>query len=139
MLRLGKKIQICVCVFTLSLKLEKRSFHVPDLPRTGKKCNEIYTAHEGRAKVLFLFIRYAKFVGLALPSRRIYKFPSENRKRNLPQDKESKLIHIGHGYMNLGNFSEDILLKPGFHIVVSVVSVVSVVGKKFIGQIEFIS
>ena len=29
-------------------------------------------------------------------------------------------------------------LKPGFHIVVSVVSVVSVVRKKFIGQIEFI-
>ena len=31
-----------------------------------------------------------------------------------------------------------IFLKPGFHIVVSVVSVVSVVRKKFIGQIEFI-
>ena len=30
------------------------------------------------------------------------------------------------------------ILKPGFHIVVSVVSVVSVVRKKFIGQIEFI-
>ena len=30
------------------------------------------------------------------------------------------------------------LLKPGFHMVVSVVSVVSVVRKKFIGQIEFI-
>ena len=29
-------------------------------------------------------------------------------------------------------------VKPGFHIVVSVVSVVSVVRKKFIGQIEFI-
>ena len=29
-------------------------------------------------------------------------------------------------------------LKPGFYIVVSVVSVVSVVRKKFIGQIEFI-
>ena len=28
--------------------------------------------------------------------------------------------------------------KPGFHIVVSVVSVVSVVRKKFMGQIEFI-
>ena len=79
------------------------------------------------------------WAGLSLPSRRIYKFPSENRKRNLPQDKESKLIHIGHGYMNVGNFSEDdVLLKPGFHIVVSVVSVVSVVRKKFIGLIEFI-
>ena len=30
------------------------------------------------------------------------------------------------------------LLKPGFHIVVSVVSVVAVVRKKFIGPIEFI-
>ena len=30
------------------------------------------------------------------------------------------------------------LLRPGFHMVVSVVSVVSVVRKKFIGQIEFI-
>ena len=30
------------------------------------------------------------------------------------------------------------VFKPGFHIVVSVVSVVSVVRKKFIGQIEFI-
>ena len=30
------------------------------------------------------------------------------------------------------------ILKPGFHMVVSVVYVVSVVGKKFIGQIEFI-
>ena len=29
-------------------------------------------------------------------------------------------------------------LKPGFHIVVSVVSVVSVIRKKFIGPIEFI-
>ena len=29
-------------------------------------------------------------------------------------------------------------IKPGFHIVVSVVSVVSVVRKKFIGPIEFI-
>ena len=31
-----------------------------------------------------------------------------------------------------------VAVKPGFHIVVSVVSVVSVVRKKFIGQIEFI-
>ena len=31
-----------------------------------------------------------------------------------------------------------LIVKPGFHIVVSVVSVVSVVRKKFIGQIEFI-
>ena len=70
MSRLGKKIQICVCVFTFSLKLEKWSFHVADLPRTGKKCTEIIKAREGRAKVLFLFIKYAKFVALSLPSRR---------------------------------------------------------------------
>ena len=31
-----------------------------------------------------------------------------------------------------------VYLKPGFHIVVSVASVVSVVRKKFIGKIEFI-
>mgnify|MGYP000429939719 CR=1 FL=1 len=68
--RLGKKIQICVCVFTFSLKLEKWSFHVADLPRTGKKCTESIKAREGRPKVLFLFIKYAKFVALLLPSRR---------------------------------------------------------------------
>jgi len=61
-LRLRKKIQICVCVFTFSLKLEKWSFHVADLPRTGKKCTEIIKAREGRAKLLFCFIKYAKFV-----------------------------------------------------------------------------
>ena len=33
---------------------------------------------------------------------------------------------------------KDMRLKPGFHMVVSVVSVVSFVRKKFIGQIEFI-
>ena len=53
-------------------------------------------------------------MGLSLPSRRIYKFPSENRKRNLPQDKESKLIHVGHGYVNVGNFSEDDVLLKGY-------------------------
>ena len=69
---LGKKIQVCVCVFTFSfsLNLENWSFHVADLPRTGKKCTEIITARERRAKVLFLFIKYAKFAALLLPSRR---------------------------------------------------------------------
>ena len=67
---LGKKIQIRAWVFTFSLKLEKWPFHVADLPRTGKKCTEIITAREGPAKVLFLFIKYAKFVALLLPSRR---------------------------------------------------------------------
>ena len=70
MSRLGKKTQNCVCVFTFSLKLEKWSLNVADLPRTGKKCTEIIKAREGRAKVLFLFVKYAKFVGLSLPSRR---------------------------------------------------------------------
>ena len=58
-------------MFTFSLKLEKWSFHVPDLPRRGKKGTEIIKALEGRAKVLFCFIKYAKFVVLSLPSRRI--------------------------------------------------------------------
>ena len=70
MSRLGKKIKIRGCVFTFSAKLEKWSFHVADLPRTGKKCTEIQKAHEGRAKLLFLFIKYAKFVAFSLPSRR---------------------------------------------------------------------
>ena len=49
---------------------EKWSFHVADLSRTGKKCSEIIKAPERRAKVLFLFIKYAKFVALSLSSRR---------------------------------------------------------------------
>ena len=43
-------------MFTFSVKLEKWSFHVADVPRTGKKCTEIKKAREGRAKLLFLFI-----------------------------------------------------------------------------------
>ena len=70
MSRLGKKIPIRACVFTLSLKLEKWSFQVADLPRTGKKCTKIIKAREGRSKVLFLFIKYSNFVALSLPSRR---------------------------------------------------------------------
>ena len=65
-----KNIQICAWVFTFSVKLEKWPFHVADLPRAGKKCTEIIKAREGRAKVLFLFIKYAKFVTLSLQSRR---------------------------------------------------------------------
>ena len=42
-----------------SAKLEKWSFHVPDLPRTGKKCRGMKKAHEGRAKILLLFVKYA--------------------------------------------------------------------------------
>ena len=70
MSRLGNKIPIWACVFTFSLKLEKWSFHVADLSRTGKKCTEIIKAREKRAKVLFLFIKYEKFVALSLSSRR---------------------------------------------------------------------
>ena len=70
MSRLGKKIPIHACVFTFSLKLERWSFHVADLSRTGKKFTEIITAREGRAKLLFLFIKCAKFVALSQSSRR---------------------------------------------------------------------
>ena len=38
-------------------------------------------------------------------------------------------------YMCLSFAFKNMLIKPGFHMVVSVVSVVSVVRKKFIGQI----
>ena len=60
-------------MFTFSVKLEKWSFHVADLPRTGKKCTEMKKSREGRAKLLSCFIKYAKFVALSLPSRRRYK------------------------------------------------------------------
>ena len=46
------------------------SLHVADLPRSGKECTEIVTAREGRAKVMFLLIKYAKFVALSVPSCR---------------------------------------------------------------------
>ena len=68
--KLGKKIQIRACVFTFSLLPEKWSFHVANFWRTGKKCTEIIKAREGRAKVLLVFIKYAKFVALSLPLRR---------------------------------------------------------------------
>ena len=38
-------IQICSWVFTFSVKLEKWSFHVTDLPRTWKKCTELKKKH----------------------------------------------------------------------------------------------
>ena len=40
-------------MFTFSVKLEKCSFHVADLPRTGKKCTKMKKARGGRAKLLF--------------------------------------------------------------------------------------
>ena len=66
----GRKFKVAA---VFSVKLEKWSFHVADLPRTGKKCTEIKKAREGRAKLLFCFIKYAKFVALSLPSRRTSK------------------------------------------------------------------
>ena len=57
-------------MFAFSVKLEKWSFHVADLPRTGMKCTEMKKAREGRSKLLFLFIKYAQFVALSLLSRR---------------------------------------------------------------------
>ena len=57
-------------MLTFSVKLEKWPFHVADLPRKGKKCIEMKKAREGRARLLFCFIKYAKFVALSLPSRR---------------------------------------------------------------------
>ena len=43
-------------VFKFSVKLEKWSLHVTNLPRTGKKCTEVKKAREERAKLLFLLI-----------------------------------------------------------------------------------
>ena len=43
-------------VFTLSIKLDNRSFHVADLPKTWKKCTKMKNARAERAKLLFLLI-----------------------------------------------------------------------------------
>ena len=76
MSKLEKKIQIRASVFTFSVKLEKWSFDVTNLPRKEKKCTERKKkAREGRAKLLFLLIKYAKFVALLLLSRRIFYAP----------------------------------------------------------------
>ena len=40
-------------MFTFTVKLEKWSFHVANLPTTGKKCREIKKAREARAKLCF--------------------------------------------------------------------------------------
>ena len=66
--KLGKKIQFRGDVLTFSVKLEKWSFHVADLPRMGKKCTDIKKAPEGRSKLLY--IKCAKFLALSLPSLR---------------------------------------------------------------------
>ena len=57
-------------MFTFPVELEKLSFGVTDLSRTGKKFTEIKKTREGRAKLLFVFIKYAKLVTLSLPARR---------------------------------------------------------------------
>ena len=59
--------RLCVQVPLLH---EKWSFPFANFWRTGKKCTGIIKAREGRAKVLLVFIKYAKFVALSLPSRR---------------------------------------------------------------------
>ena len=57
MSKLEKKIQIRGCVFTSSVKLKKWSFHVADLPRTGKKCTEIKKKHvKGRQSFCFCLL-----------------------------------------------------------------------------------
>ena len=67
MSKLSKKIQIRGCVFTFSVKVQKWSFHVAGLPRTGKKCTETKKARaKWRAELLFWFIKYAKIVALLL-------------------------------------------------------------------------
>ena len=69
-LNLRQKIQIRCLLFTFSVKLENWSFHVVDLPKTRKKCTKTKNARAERAKLLFLLIKYAKFVTFSLPSRR---------------------------------------------------------------------
>ena len=71
-------------MLTFSLLPEKWSFHVANFRKTGKKCTAIIKAREGRAKVLLVFIKYAKFVALSLPSRRRSSTPyflDENAER----------------------------------------------------------
>ena len=84
MSKLGKKIEIRVCVFTYSVKLEKWTFHVADLPRTGKKCIEIKTGREGCAKLLFLVMKYVKFV----PCRCSRLFASKTRKSEVQANED---------------------------------------------------
>ena len=76
--KLGEKIEKRRCAFTFSVELEKWSFHVAHSPRTGKKYTEIKKAREGRAKLLFWFIKYAKFVPLSLRSRRRSRWTNLN-------------------------------------------------------------
>ena len=82
-------------MFTFSVKLEKCSFHVGDLPRTGKKCTEMKKAREGRAKLLICFIKYATFVALSLPSRRSSLLAKTESKRAQAQKTSAFSIVLG--------------------------------------------
>ena len=76
MSRLGKKIPVRACVFTFSIKLEKWSFHVADLSRTGKKCTYIKKQVKGVQRFCFRSLnmqnlwrcRCRRVVGLKLPN-----------------------------------------------------------------------
>ena len=55
-----------------------RSFHVAELPKTGKKFTKNETARAERAKLLFSLIKCAKFITFSLPSRRSNSLLYEN-------------------------------------------------------------
>ena len=84
MSRLGKKIPVRACVFIFSLKLEKWSFHVGDLPRTGKKCTEIKKHVKGVQRFCFCSLnmqnlwrcRCRRVVDLKLPNDTHLRMPS---------------------------------------------------------------
>ena len=73
---LEKNIQICARVFTFSVKLEKWSFHVADLPRTWKKCTELRKHVKGVQNFCFCQLsmqilwrrRCSRVVDLKLPN-----------------------------------------------------------------------
>ena len=49
-----------------------KTFHVADLPKMGKKCTKIRKARDGRGKLLFLLIKYAKIATLCPKHIRSY-------------------------------------------------------------------
>ena len=69
--RLGHKktkLNICHHMFTSSTQLQNGSFHNVERTRTSTKCQKMKNARAKRAKVLFLIVKYANFVGFLLPS-----------------------------------------------------------------------
>ena len=60
----------CVHLLFITLVIKFSPFRSQIWREREKKSTEVITAREGRAKVLFLLIKYAKFVALSLPSRR---------------------------------------------------------------------